>query len=400
MASIKIVLYTQKILANGEHPIMLRIIKDRKPTYLSIGKSCSKILWDFKENAPKKKHPFKHELDMLLAKKIREASKIILDFENEERYFSGEAIRNKLQKTFSKISVYQFFDVEIERLTKANRIGYARVFKDTKRELMRFRGGKDFQFADVNVKFLNDFEAQFAERGVANNSISVFMRTLRKLINSAITEGYCPAEIYPFKAYNISKLTSPTIKRALTKEQMKKIIATEVTPGSSLFHSKNYFLFSFYNRGMNFTDLAFLKWSDIRDERLHYVRKKTGQHYNIELLPPSKEILEYYQSDTRGEFVFPILNEGHRTAISIHNRTKKMLRQTNQDLKEIAKMADINVPVTTYVARHSWGTILKRNGISTSIISEGYGHTTERTTQIYLDSFENQTLDEANRALL
>jgi hypothetical protein len=105
-ASTKVILYTSKTLSNGEHPIMLRIIKDRKPTYISTGKSCSKAMWDFKTNLPKSKHPLKRELDILIPKKLSEANKTILNFENDEKYFSGEVVKNKLKKSFSKIAEY------------------------------------------------------------------------------------------------------------------------------------------------------------------------------------------------------------------------------------------------------------------------------------------------------
>jgi integrase len=403
MASAKILLYTSKILSNGEHPIMMRIIKDRKPKYVATGKSCSKELWDHKTNRPKSRHPYKRELDILINTKLKEADKTILGYESDEKYFSSEVIKNKLKKNFSKITVFQCYDLEIDKLEKASRIGYANVFKDSKRALVNFRKGKDLMFVDITVRFLNDFEAWFSEKGVAGNSISVYMRALRKIMNSAISEGYCPPEVYPFKAYNISKLNTATDKRAITKEQIKKIIEVEVKEDSRLFHSKSYFLFSFYNMGMNFTDMAFLKWTDIREDRLYYKRAKTRLNYNIKLLLPALEILKYYKenySSSLSNFVFPILNESHATAKSISYRIEKVLRHTNSDLKEIGKVAGLEVPLTTYVARHSWATILKRAGTKTSVISEGLGHTTEKTTQIYLDSFENETLDEANKALL
>lgn len=401
--STKVLLYTSKTLSNGEHPIMLRIIKDRKPIYKSIGLSCSKTFWDFETNLPKKKHPLKLELDILISKKVNETNRAILNLENEGKYFSVDMVKNKLNKAFSKITVFQFFDTEINCLTKANRIGYANVFKDSKRALMKFRAGKDLTFADINVKFLNDFENWHAERGVATNSISVYLRPLRTLMNKAIAEGYCPAEIYPFKAYIISKLHTETFKRALTREQIRKLSEVKVKDDSKLFHSKNYFLFSYYVMGMNFSDMAFLKWSNIREERLHYERVKTGGNHNVKLLPPAVEILNYYKENylqSQKDFVFPILNESHSTSQSVNNRIKKVLKQTNSDLKEIARLAKVDFHLTTYVARHSWATILKRSGISTSVISEGLGHTTEKTTQIYLDSFENETLDDANQVLL
>jgi len=153
--------------------------------------------------------------------------------------------------------------------------------------------------------------------------------------------------------------------------------------------------------GMNFSDIAKLEWSNIDNDRVYYTRSKTGKNYNVKLLPPAIEILDHYRAIKTDKYVFPILNENiHKTAISIDNRIEKLNKQTNSDLKEIGKEKKIQLNLTTYVARHSWATILKRSGASTTQISEGLGHDTEKTTQTYLDSFENETLDKVNEMLM
>ncbi|HPH88429.1 MAG TPA: Arm DNA-binding domain-containing protein [Chitinophagales bacterium] len=84
-ASIKVILYTSKLLKNGESPIMLRVIKDRKPKYISVGFSCHADLWDFENNIPKKKHPHYKEINLLIDSKKKEAGKLLLDLENENK---------------------------------------------------------------------------------------------------------------------------------------------------------------------------------------------------------------------------------------------------------------------------------------------------------------------------
>ena len=130
---------------------------------------------------------------------------------------------------------------------------------------------------------------------------------------------------------------------------------------------------------------------------------KTKELFNIELLQPAKEILKHYESlsDKDNEsYIFPILNENHNTPNMLYNRKVKMLRKINKDLKEIASLVGIDSELTTYVARHSYATILKKSGVATAIISEAMGHDSEKTTKIYLESFENKVLDEASKALL
>jgi len=146
-----------------------------------------------------------------------------------------------------------------------------------------------------------------------------------------------------------------------------------------------------------------LKWKDIKSGRLIYTRQKTKELFNIEIFDAVKEILEYYKPLTytnNDSYIFPILNESHKTPNMMYNRKEKMIRKINKDLKEIANLVGIETELTTYVARHSYATILKKSGIATAVISEAMGHDSEKTTKIYLESFENNILDEASRCLL
>ncbi len=148
---------------------------------------------------------------------------------------------------------------------------------------------------------------------------------------------------------------------------------------------------------------AYLKWSDIYDERIHYCRKKTGKNFSIKILPPVKDILTYFsQFPNDLDFVFPIFNATHKTEIQKTTRQKTALKKINKDLKKVGGKIGLatDFKFSTYVARHSWATILKHKGISTSLISEGLGHANEEVTQIYLDSFENEAMDEMNKKLL
>jgi integrase/recombinase XerD len=404
MASTKVLLRKSKLLKNGEHPIVLRIIKDRKVKFIFTGLSCPEKLWDYRENKPSKKHPNKFELDLFISKKISESQKVILNLENDQKDYSAELIKKQYKSYSRKITVFKFIDEIVADLIKANKIGNASAYKDCKRALSRFRNERDLNFSDIDVSFLKKFERSFSERNVTGNSISVYMRSLRAVFNKAIQEGYCKKDLYPFNEYKISKLNTDTSKRALTKEQMQKLIGLEIKPADPLYDAQQLFIFSYYTRGMNFTDMAMLKWSDITNGRIIYVRAKTGKTYNLSILEPAKVILKHYKKFTnrkKDDYVFPLLNKNiHLKPEQIDYRTEKMNKKINKDLKVIASMAKIDFNLTTYVARHSYATIMKRAGISTSVISESLGHDTEKTTQIYLDSFENLVLDEANKAIL
>ena len=149
-------------------------------------------------------------------------------------------------------------------------------------------------------------------------------------------------------------------------------------------------------RGMSFIDIAFLKVMDIVNGRVLYSRKKTGQKFSIKITREAKSIIEKYSDQKYPDsYIFHIIKRRKKEFLDYRNA----MRLTNKKLKKIGEKAEIKIPLTMYVARHSWATIAKRSGIPTAVISEGMGHDSELTTQIYLDSFESSVLDEANEQI-
>lgn len=382
---------------------MLRIIKDQKVKYISTGFSSSVQNWDKKESLPKKSHPHYKELKVLIRKKTLEAEKFVYDLENDNKNLSAHEIKAKLKKQkVNNPHMYQYFDKVIDRLIQAGQIKTSEVYKDTKRNLTYFTGSKDIHFSDIDVSFLNQFEEYLKAKGKGSNTIFIYLRTLRAILNKAIKEDFCADKYYPFKKFSLGKYARiKTEKRAISKDDINKIIALQPKTANNTL-ARNIFLFSYYCRGMNFTDIAFLKWKDIVDNRLIYTRRKTNEKFNIQLLEPAVKILDFYKSigQSKNDYVFPLLSTDHKTPQTIFNRKVKMLREINKNLKAVGKLAGIKSELTTYVARHSYATILKKSGVSTSLISEALGHDCEKTTQIYLDSFGNSTLDEVSKVIL
>jgi len=404
MASIKVMLYTSKKLSNGEHPIMLRVIKDRKPKYISLNLSCSKLLWNDKENVPSKKHPLYNSIVNKINKKKHEASKLIIGLETDDIELSSEQIQLKLRaEVKNKVTVFNYFKEVIEKLETSNRIGYANIFKSTRNSFVKFRNNKDLHFVDITPSLILKYEEWFYQRDVKMNSVFVFLRTFKTLINNAKKEGITRADYNPFKDISFTKFRRiKTSKRAISKDEIIAITKLDLKEGTALSDARNYFLFSYYSRGINFIDIANLKWSNIVNDRLLYERKKTKELLSIGLLDPAKLILKYYEKfkEDDSSYIFPILSSKYITAKSIDNRIDKMLKIVNSNLKNIGSQAGIKEKLTTYVARHTYATIMKKSGISTSIISEALGHESEKTTQIYLDSFENNVIDEASKSVL
>ena len=400
MASIRVLLYVQKLLKNGEHPIIIQLIKDRKVKKITIG-SCLPSLWDFKQQLPKHKHPQFRELEILIEKKRSEAKKLLLSLENENSNFSITDFEKKLQPKSESKSVFIFLDLLIAKLIKDNKLGNADVYKDLRRFIIRFKNDNDLNFDEIDEIFLRKLEEDCRARSMSDVSMSTYFRTLRALYNRAISEKFAKQIDYPFSRFKISKFSTQTKKRALDWQEIQKIIDLPILKESKLYDTQQLFIFSYFAWGINFTDIAFLEWSNLKNNILSYIRAKTGRSYSIPLIPEAIAIIEHYNQYRSDDYIFPILHKNrHKTPKTIRNRIKKVSRNINDNLKELATLAGIDTEITFYVARHTFATVLKKKGLPTSIIQEMMGHDSERTTQIYLDGFDNQVLYDASKLLV
>ena len=402
---ISIILYKSKTLADGSHPLMVRISQLKAKKYLSTGLSCPANLWDFDKHTPKRSHPDRKLLEAILAQKKATYHTKLLELESEQKSLSLQQLVQAIEEPKqSSQELFPFLTEVCENLVQSGKIGRARLYKRLLTSLKEFTGSKQLCFNDIDVPFLNRYEAFLYKQGLVENSIGTYFQVLRALLNKAIQAKCMKKEHYPFDNYSLGKFSTLTQKRAMSREDLQQIIALPLAADSKLQVARDYFLFSYYGQGMNFRDMATLKWKQVIKDRVIYTRLKTGKMMQFKLLAPALEILEKYKRAVSGEkddFVFPILNKSeHTTPQQISNRINRVLRGVNASLKELAEAAKVPVHLTTYVARHTYATVLKQSGISTGVISEALGHKGEKITQTYLKNFSNEVIDEANSFLL
>jgi site-specific recombinase XerD len=281
-----------------------------------------------------------------------------------------------------------YTDQLIATMKQTGNNGNARAYQDALNAFIKFNDEKDIDFKNVNSRLLQRFQESLIKKGVKINSISVYLRTLRAIFNKAIDDKVVAKRLYPFTDFEIQQ--EKTIKRALSKEEITKIRNLDLSKRLDKEFARDIFMFSFYNRGMNFVDISYLQPENIVGDRIIYRRQKTGQTFTIKITEQAQVIIGKY-SKPDSKFVFPILKEG-KEYLTYRNAGRLL----NKKLKDIGKELELRIPLTSYVARHSWATIAKRSGVPTAVISEGLGHETEQMTQTYLDDFENKTLDDAN----
>lgn len=398
MASIKVQLNSQKENSQGEQPIIIQIIHNRKKRILYLGHNLLPTQWDTKEQMAIEKSKSKEQrlylqrLNSVIAQKKSTIKKVIVDLQETGNPFSIDEILDQVKEKKSKTTLFSYAKLISKKMLDAGRIGNSKYYVASMTAFKKFRNYKDLTFDELNYKMIIRFEEHLQKQNCKLNSIAAYMKVLRALYNGAIKEGLAKQDYYPFNKYKIK--LEKTTKRAIVKGSISEMRQLDFSNRPELELPRNIFLFSFYCRGMSFVDIANLQAKNIIGDRLYYSRNKTNQKFTIRLTEPMQEIIKKYNDlKVPNSYIFPMItNTDGDTYLQYQNA----MRRTNKKLKIIGKMLKLSIPLTTYVSRHSWATIAKREGVPTAVISEGLGHETERTTQIYLDSFENQVLDDAN----
>ena len=296
------------------------------------------------------------------------------------------------KRVLNDLSLETWGEKMIKRKRAANIPGTAKWLKQGIDAIKDFNDGQDILLYNITVTFLKDFEAFQRAKGNSNNTIGIYLGAVRSLYSSAINEDRLAIDKNPFQHYKIPK-TSRTRKRALSQENLSKLANLNYKKESTLWHAQNYMLIMFYCRGMNFVDLVKLKVHNIVGDRLYYGRSKTGDQLSIKLNKKLHEILNYYLNLTKTDYLLPTNYDG---STEHYQKYKSQRRRMNERLKQMAIDAGLDAVFTTYTIRHSWATLAKYSGISTTLISEGLGHSSVKTTEIYLKDFENVVLDEVS----
>lgn len=402
-ASINVVCYKWKVLANGECPLMLRVAKDKKRTMKSLGISVNPKHWDFVKNKPKNSCPNKEYILKIILTKQQELQEKIMEFTSEQKVYTTTTLANANSQKFELKTVATFYKELIEEFMSDNKCGNRLIYKSSYNSLLKFTKGKlDIPFCEIDIDWLKKYEKWMRSKNNRETTISLQFRTLRSAYNKAIQAKCARKSDYPFDDYKINKFDTSTQKRAIAKTEVLKF--TQEVPDLSKRQyvqlSKDIFVFSYLCGGINFTDIANLTKANIIEGRLHYVRQKTGKKIKIGIPDEAMKIIDKYAPESKG-YLFPVLDKKiHKTPLQKQNRIHKILAKVNKNLKYLATQLGVEANVTTYVARHSFASVLKKSGVNIALISEALGHSDLATTQIYLDSFDNEQVDEAMKNLL
>ena len=290
-------------------------------------------------------------------------------------------------------SVFNFIRRQIHHKEQIGKVRSSEAYRSMLNSFTCFRKGVDLTFDMMDGMLMELYEAWMRKCGLTRNSTSFYMRILRTNYKLAVEKGLTP-DRHPFrKVYcGIDK----TVKRSLPFSEIKKISALDLSRKPSMDFARDMFMFSFCTRGMSFIDMAYLKKADLNNGCLAYRRKKTGQLMMIEWTKQMQDIIDKYKSDGTS-YLLPIITSEDG---SERRQYQNQMRKINRLLKDIANRAGLPMPLSMYYARHSWATIARGRDVPLAVISEGLGHDSETTTQIYLDSIKSSEVDKVNRMIL
>lgn len=307
--------------------------------------------------------------------------------------FTVDTVIEEFQKQSSDLTLFSYMEKMIGKLLKQGQHRTSETYQATLNSFRKFREGVDVCFDDIDSEMLISYEYHLRAKELALNTISFYMKRLRAVYNNAVEDGYAENK-NPFKKVFTS--SEKTVKRAIPLKFVRKLKDMDLSYSQSKSFARDMFLFSFYTRGMSFVDMAYLQKKNLKDNILTYRRKKTGQLMSIRWEDCMQKIIDPYSSLTSPFLISIIKDPTGNTRKQYHNA----LTLINHNLKAIGRDLGLTLPLTMYVARHSWASIARDEGIPLSVISEGMGHDSESTTQIYLASLETQVIDKANKKIL
>lgn len=397
MASNAKIVVRKKANKEGLYPLAIRITKNRKSTYHYIGHYIDLKDWDENKLRVKKSNTNSVRLNNLLATKLLEVNKALVDLQSDKKDYSANQIKESLYSDSKSSTFYEVANDFLFELEANNKLAQLSADKVRVNHVINFNKSKQLTFPEIDEPFLRKFkiylkkEFNLSERSVVNNLV-----VIRTIYNRAIKTGLVDRKLYPFGSDKIRIKFPETEKIGLNKQD---IIAFETVKNltDSETHARNVWLFSFYFAGIRAADVLEIRWSDIYDERLHYRMNKNSKLLSLKIPEKALSILDYYKNTKRSDedFVFPELKKADlKDAKDVYAKTKTATKKFNKYLVEVAKKAKVKKKVTMHIARHSFGN-LSEDKIPIKMLQKLYRHSDLKTTISYQANFIHKDADDA-----
>ncbi|HRI59587.1 MAG TPA: site-specific integrase [Saprospiraceae bacterium] len=401
--SVKVILDKRRPKKNGIYPVKLRVTYQREQKYFPTNYDLNEEDFEKITNGTARGDLKEIRLRLNSLEVAANATAEHLPSFTFSR-FEAQLFAQSDSKDFSEVN--QLYDAIIDRLVSEKRLNTAESYKYSKISISKF--SPRLKVADVTPEFLRDYQKHMEANGASRTTIGFYLRCLRAVINEAIALGHLSKELYPFGRRQYQIPASRNVKKSLTTADVQKIMNYKPLTESEE-KARDLWLFSYFCNGMNIKDIAQLRYRNIDSERemILFVRAKTeytqreGKSVNVVLLPQAKAIIKRWgiKPSLESSYVFPVLSDSMSAEQQLSEKNL-LVKLINKYMKRIGQKLGIQIKLTTYVARHTFATVLKRSGAPIEFISESLGHKDMRTTENYLDSFEDVTKRQYAQALV
>lgn len=386
-ASVTLLHDTRRSKKEDKYPVKINVYFNGEKKRYKTGTDLSKEEWSKLFTANLRDDKLK-VIKRKLNNSTRKAEQIIQELETfsflefENRFFAEKRIKKSSY-------LEDLFTEYIENLEKSDRVGTAISYRTTINSIKKFKS--KLKITDITTEFLLEYEKHLLSKGISPSTVGIYMRQLRRIVNVSISKGLLLQQSYPFKGYSIP--SSRNIKKALNMEQVKVLLSYETTDINKR-KALDFWLFSYLSNGMNMTDICLLKPESLQQDFFSFIRAKTKNTKKKDLRPikvplteRSLQIIKRWCSrNNNTPYLFPVLEEG-LNAKQIKYRIQDFIYFINKHMKMVAEDLKIEANIGTYVARHTYSTILKRRGAPTELIKENLGHSSVLITENYLDDF-------------
>lgn len=397
MTSIK-VKFRLSTTVSREGTVYYQVIQSREVRQLATDYHVFPSEWDGKRSMVTFSHKSdRKSLILSIRERIRwdveRLTKIVCKLDACGIPYTADDVIDAFKLYVSEYSLFNFMESIIAKLRQNGRIRTSETYRTTLNSFKKYRQGKDIMLDSLCSEVMEAYEAWHHHRGVTPNTVSFYMRILRAVYNRAVERAVIE-DRHPFK--HVYTGVDKTVKRALPLDVIRRIKKLDLSLSPALDFARDMFMISFYLRGMSFIDMVYLRKSNLKNGYVIYRRHKTRQQLTIEWTNEMQQILDKYP-ENETDYLLPIIKTPNTNERSVYRNTGYNI---NCRLKKIAQMVGVTIPLTLYVARHSWASAAQAKGIPLGVISEGMGHDSETTTQIYLAGLDTSAVDRANSLIL
>jgi integrase len=380
---------TRRKKQSGLFPVKIQVVYNRVQRYYNTGKELSTEEWVALADTKSKKLIATRSDIKNSFEKVEDAVRSLV----EEGAFSFDTLNMRLGKCIGD-TLNEAFKAKIDGLVESGAIGNSITYSCSYKHVEKYAGTK-IAFDSITVDWLNRYEKAMLDEGKSYTTISMYIRSIRALFNEAKSAGVLKEAQYPFGKGKYEIPTGKGRKMALSLQQIKQII-TYTDGAEATEHYRDLWFFSYLCNGININDMLKLKYANIDNDEIHFYRSKilhtSKEKKEIEALltPEMKQIIEQWGNPDKSpkSYVFPFLT-GDETPIDQKKRIQDITRRINKHMKKIGDSLGIS-GISTYTARHSFATVLKRSGANIAYISDSLGHRDLKTTENYLASFEKE----------